>query len=577
MSDILRDNAVGKNEQVTFKRIGKKTPPENKGPVNKKVLIIVGACVLAVALGVGAYFIITDSIQTAYLMEGQTAAKGITVNGIDISEMTLEQAKAVTAHVPQDVLSKVAISVNIDGEMYKYGPADLNIGTDYEAVLKQAVGFVHTGTLDERKKAVALAESSGMAFTVKPIATKETLSAVLMPLKAQLDRTVADAAFTFMPWGYMADGSAYEADKQALIESCANRKAVTLPALVRLTEAEMPNKLRYQYWKTKKYEPNYIPADASISRFLYKPDVQGRDVDMENVMDTILGQLQSGTYAEITAPVKKTDPTVKLDTIKSKTQLIASWTSSYASHAGKNRNWNVAKLSGIINGAIIQPGEVWSINKFAGSRTTAKGWKKAPGISGGGYTMQPGGGVCQISSTLYNAAIRAGLKCDAEHHSISSNYIPPGLDATISSGGPDLKITNGNTEPLYLVSYFNVEDQNVTVELYGQSVKDGDNDAILDFSWDASGKYGDPGMTYVYGTEAPDGHVLSPGEQYEFAAPRYGQTVHTYRHWLKLDGTEIKKENFEKANWTPKAGRTYVYPTDPGPTDTTSTTPTATT
>lgn len=537
----------------------------NKG-LSKKTLIIIAVCVAVVALGVGAYFIVTDSIQSAFLMQGTTAAKGVTVNDIPISEMTLEQAKAATANIPSDVLGKVTVTIDIDGQKYNYKPEELGITTNYDEVIDQAVNYVHTGTLDERKKAIAVAESTGMAFTVKAVATKDKLSAVLLPLKTKLDRTVADASFTFMPWGYTADGTAYVPDKQALIESCANKTVMTTPELVRLTAEEMPNKLRYQYWKTKAYLADYIPPDANISRFFYQPDVQGLSIDMESVMDTIISQTQSGAYSEITAPVQKTDSTVKLDSIKQKTQLIASWTSCYASHAGYNRNWNVSKMSGIINGVIIQPGETWSINKEAGNRTVAGGWKKAPGIIAGGYTMQPGGGVCQISSTVYNAAIRANLEIkEAEHHSISSNYIPPGLDATISSPSPDLKLKNNNTEPIYIISYFNTVDQNVTVEIYGQSVTDPQNgDVILDFSWDASGKYGDPGMNYVYGSSvAPDGHVLAAGESYQYAAPRYGETVHTFKHTLKLDGTEIKKDEFTVAHWTPSPGTTYVYDPDP--------------
>ena len=143
------------------------------------------------------------------------------------------------------------------------------------------------------------------------------------------------------------------------------------------------------------------------------------------------------------------------------------------------------KLCGIINGQTLEPGVEWSINEVAGPRTIANGWKEADGISDGGYTKQAGGGVCQISSTLFNASIRSGIFYNGNtsiaadensykwgievtswrHHSIISGYIPLGLDATISTGGPDLKLLNHCTTPFYIVSYMNTEEKCVPVFL----------------------------------------------------------------------------------------------------------------
>ena len=170
---------------------------------------------------------------------------------------------------------------------------------------------------------------------------------------------------------------------------------------------------------------DYIPEDANFSRFVYKNEENGSSVDVDALADRVVSQLTNGDSATIEAPIETIKPKVTLEDIKKDTQLISSWTSSYSNHFGYNRNWNVAKLSGIINGVVIQPGETWSINKQAGNRTTASGWLEAAGIELGGYTQQPGGGVCQISSTLYNAARRSALCIpDSSHHSITSDYIP---------------------------------------------------------------------------------------------------------------------------------------------------------
>ncbi|MDP2892674.1 MAG: VanW family protein [Bacillota bacterium] len=536
--------------------------------LSKKMrILLVSACVLTVALAVLAVFLISDSIYTNSLMEGTTIIRGVSVSGVDVSGMTREEARVATASVPGEVLGQVDISINVEGEIFKYASTDLSLGTDYDAVIDQALSYAHTGTIEERRQAAQAAQKDGVDFPVHAATDRATISAVLLPLKAQQDQAAVDAAPTFTPWGHLAaDGSAYQPDTQEVIKSCANGKLPETPPLELIPDDQMPNKLRYQYWRTDHYVADYIPLNANISRFTYTDGKNGRSVNMEAVIDAIISQMGSGSYSEIAAPVEAVEPAVKLPDIKYQTQLISSWTSSYASHNYYERNWNVAKLSGIINGAVIQPGEVWSINGMTGERILSRGWLDAYGIAYGGYTLQPGGGVCQISSTTYNAAIRAGLEITAStHHSITSGYIPLGLDATISSPGPDLKIKNNYTTPVYIVSYLNPPEKNVTVEIYGPPVTDPQNgEVILDFSFKDLGTYGTPVMVMIYNTPiAPDGTVILPGGSYEYAENRLGQEVQTYKHYLRLDGTEIAVENFTHTNWKPKNGKTYVNGPDP--------------
>jgi len=351
-----------------------------------------------------------------------------------------------------------------------------------------------------------------------------------------------------------------------MIEATASGKMWNRPDLVRIPDSEMPNKLRYKYWKNDKYVSDSIPDDANISRFVYREGEKGRSVDMEYVVDMAFSQIQSGEYSAIEAPVAAVDPEVTVESLKKATGLVASWTSSYSTHDGYNRNWNVAKMSGIINGVVIQPGEEWSINKHAGRRTNASGWKDAAGIVAGGYVDQPGGGVCQISSTLYNAAIRAALEIvKASHHSIPSNYIPFGLDATISSDGPDLVLKNPYSSPVYIISYVDPKKKTATVEVYGPPVVIEEyGEVILDFSSRDGGTFGTADMNYVYNaTKAPDGTVLAPGQSYTYAKPQVGRKVTTYIHYLSLTGDELAVKEFHKYTWNPRPGTTYVNGPDP--------------
>ena len=504
-------------------------------------------------------------------MNNTTALQGVSVGGVDISGLYYDEAKQATTSVETELISKISVSFTVETQTFDFTGEQIGAVTDIEDALKQALEYGNTGTLEERKAAILNAKENGVNFPVSVSVKRETVAAAILPLKATLDALPVDATFQFSPWGFTLDGQPYVEDEDAMILASSKLKMWERPDLIRLTEEEMPNKLRYQYWQNDHYEEDYTPADASVARFLYTEGTPGRSVDLESVADSIVNQVTTGAYTVITAPVTPIEPAVTAETLKKNTGLVASWTSSYSEHDSSSRVWNVAKLSGIINGVIIEPGVEWSVNTEAGDRTKASGWKEADGIVNGGYVPQYGGGVCQISSTLYNAAIRTNMNItDSTHHSIRSGYIPYGLDATISSGSPDLKMKNDFECPVYIISYMNPVDKTVTVEFYGPTVVDPEfGDVILNFSFKSGGTFGDPIMTFVYGkTKDPKGNDIPAGGTYVYAEMRKGSKVYTYIHKLSLDGVELYKGTFHDYTWRAINGITWVNGTEPTPTPT---------
>jgi vancomycin resistance protein YoaR len=163
---------------------------------------------------------------------------------------------------------------------------------------------------------------------------------------------------------------------------------------------------------------------------------------MDAVVAAAVAQIESGTYSLIQAPVTPIEPAVKVEDLKRKTQLVQAGLPSYRKHSGAKMELERRQAFGHYKRADIGAGVEWSINKVAGPRRMPPAGRTR-GLRNGGYVDEPGGGVCQISSTLYNAAIRSNIEVtDSTHHSISSNYIPFGLDATISTPSPDLKLKN---------------------------------------------------------------------------------------------------------------------------------------
>lgn len=132
---------------------------------------------------------------------------------------------------------------------------------------------------------------------------------------------------------------------------------------------------------------------------------------------------------------------------------------------------NAARAAAALNGTVIQPGRGFSFNKLVGARDSDKGYLTAPMIDMDGTLRDvPGGGICQLATTIYNAALLAGMQIVERHpHSRAVRYVPPGRDATIASWRKDLKFTNPHDVPLLLK--VELSDERLTVALWGATEK----------------------------------------------------------------------------------------------------------
>ncbi|MDE7395086.1 MAG: VanW family protein, partial [Clostridiales bacterium] len=121
-----------------------------------------------------------------------------------------------------------------------------------------------------------------------------------------------------------------------------------------------------------------------------------------------------------------------------------------------------------LNGAVVLPGESFSFNERVGARSEANGFKTAKIIVGGEYTEGIGGGVCQVSTTLYNAALLAGMRVTAVRgHTIQPSYVPPSLDAMVNSSTSDLCFVNPFDTPVFIAAETDSDESVAVVTFYG--------------------------------------------------------------------------------------------------------------
>lgn len=562
-----------KSDDINIKKTGSRW---------QKVFLIASAAVFVIGIGVLAFFIMgntgigEDRIER--IVDYGTVLEGVSIDGLDISGMSVVEASQTTEHLGADLLASANFTLDIDGETVEYDAAGLELYTDYDDVFTQAVRYGHVGTFEERKQEKETALAQGIDFDIAVYADEAKISSIIQTLKNEMDAEASDASFIFMPWGYFEDGTAYEPDAEEMITTLAKKDEYVYPeGLVTIPDEQMPSDLRYEYYQDdyyweEHYGEQYKPKDANISRFLYQSESKGVNIDKAATVELIMQAVQNGGFGVIEVPAQITQAGNTLEAIAAQTQLIASWTSSYHDHYSVNRTYNVGKMSYIISGVVLQPGETWSINEQAGERNGANGWKKAAGIESGAFTQQYGGGVCQVSSTLFNAALRAGLdqKRDIDHanHSIISDYIPIGLDATISSKGPDLKLTNPYDTPLYIVSYLNGVEENLTIEIYGTlPVDEKYGQVIYTFTSRKSSTGETPAYTYIYNaTATPDGDPIAPGGQSKYVSSRPKTTAKVYMHILDLEGNELEEKFLFTATYRAYTGVIYVNGQDPSAT-----------
>lgn len=145
----------------------------------------------------------------------------------------------------------------------------------------------------------------------------------------------------------------------------------------------------------------------------------------------------------------------------------SNFSTNYSNSSDPRKN-NIKIATKAIDGTVLMPGEEFSFNKIVGPRTVEKGYEKAHVILGNNFIDDFGGGICQVSSTLYNAVLKLDLKIsERTHHSMPISYIPLGRDATVNYGSSDLKFINNKKYPIYIKAIAN--NDNVEFKIYSNN------------------------------------------------------------------------------------------------------------
>ena len=191
---------------------------------------------------------------------------------------------------------------------------------------------------------------------------------------------------------------------------------------------------------------------------------EGREVDLSRLKEDIYDMINKKKIEDINLPVITLYPKVSTKQVKSINSVLGEFSTSFNNSTSRGSNIHVAGQQ--TSDILLMPGDTFSYNKCTGARNWVNGYKSAPVIVGGKVTNGEGGGVCQVSTTIYNAALMSGLTIDEVHnHSLPSRYVQRGRDATVSYGYTDLKFTNPFTNPVYIKNI--IGNGAITSKIYG--------------------------------------------------------------------------------------------------------------
>lgn len=229
--------------------------------------------------------------------------------------------------------------------------------------------------------------------------------------------------------------------------------------------------------------------DRATGVYTYTQEQRGRKLDQEKLADSLLEAVKTGRLDEVvTAEFAEQEPERTRQQAKAQYKVIGTFTTKTTDN--KNRNQNIKLAVDAIDGTVLQPGEEFSFNMATGNRTSEKGYQPAGAYKNGILIEEPGGGVCQVSTTLYHAIIQSGFRTTERNaHSFAPTYVEKGQDAMVSFdgyAGPDLKFVNTGKSSVVLRASFAgrelkmsivglpILDEGVEVSIRSEKVRDVD-------------------------------------------------------------------------------------------------------
>ncbi len=460
------DLFMEKRPKPKKKKGGGKPPRKLTALFSALDVALIAAIALLAAFGIRQQAAYTEFRRMREVVDQQTFYEGTTIEGVDVSNMTLSVAMEYW---------RERVEARNEGRTVTFDDGttvtakELGYASDYESVLSAAWSAGRSGSLEERYRLAAHRVENPVAYRItRRDYSPKALDAYVQGLAEQIDR----------------------------------------PA----TEATIAS------FDTQTYE------------FQFNPSKPGAALDQDALKASIVETIKNGG-GSVALPVEVIQPETSTQDVASQYGLI-DYAITNASSSSRSRINNIVTAMSYINGTRLAPGETFSFNKTVGERTRARGFKMAPAYSSGEVTEQIGGGICQVSTTLFNAAVKADMEIVERHnHSLTVHYVDKGKDATVDWGNQDFQFKNTSSDDIYICCYL-TDDKRVRFGIFGKLLPNGEKITL------------EANTTEVVKaeTEYQKSVFLGPGQTYVLQEGRNGYKAEAWKVRWDAAGNEISRE-----------------------------------
>lgn len=526
-SEEIKEQEVAKNENLN----------ENYNVKKKKINIGVGIliCVFAIILITFLWISIKNNLN-------KNIIKGIKVDNVDLSNMSLEGGRDKLNNYINTRLNN-NIKFNYEEYNVEVNPLDIGITYNVEEAINEAYNVGRNENIFCNNFNVIKTNIKGKKIDLKTTINEEKFNSFIKEINGNLSNGVQQPSYyiekndLIITAGKEGISVNEEEFKKIILEKINtevnNEEKVTIPVkIIKPNDIDIDNIYKEVH---KEAQDAYITKDP----FEIHPHVEG--VEFSISIDEVKTMLQE-KQEKYTIPLKITKPKVTTDSLGDEAfpNRLATYSTKYST-ADVNRTTNIKISVNKINGVVLLPGEEFSYNKVLGPRTPQAGYKLGAAYIGGKVVSDYGGGVCQTSSTLYNAVLLSNLEITSRtSHYFAAAYVPVSRDATVYWPSLDFKFKNNRKYPIKIKAY--TSNGVIKVEIFGTA--EGSDYEVELQSYVTS---------YIpYNTEYKDDNTLPEGKEVVEQAGTNGIRSEAYKI-LKKDGKVISKTLLSRDTYSTKA------------------------
>ena len=498
-----------------------KEETKKKGKTKKVIVIVFVILLILVAL----FFTIFAILN----LRNTKIIRGVQIGEINVSDMSKEDAKALLDERNAKNQEKQLVLKYGDLEN-KVTYSSLAVNYQIDEAINNAYNIGRDGNIFENNLDILKTWKDGEKVELKATVDTEKLNQVVQNINNTIQGAVVQPSYEVKDDKLIITSgkTGNKVDEQKLAdyiytavttETDAQEQTIEIPVITSEPDPIDIDKIHSEVYKEVK--DAYYTKDP----FTIYPEQKGIDFDVESAKTLI--QEPKEQY-EIQLKITNPSKTVKEIGTEAFPDLLGVCKTNYVA-SNKNRTTNLILAAGKINGTVLLPGEEFSYNGVVGKRTVEAGYKNAATYSNGQVVDDIGGGICQISSTLYDAAVFANMDITVRrNHQFVTSYLPAGKDATVVWGSQDFKFKNSRKYPVRITA--TVSGGVATVQIWG--VKE---DVEYDISIETKQI-----STIKYTTQYVEDPSLLAGTQKVSQAGANGRKVQAYKV-MKLNGQVVSR------------------------------------